>query len=105
MIAFNKVFLSSIKEAPGIAKDRDDLKSFYFIDRLTVFRVAKRHYRNCNQSIFAAFECAISLKKINGKVVGFRGIWQDISARKKTEKAWPIIAAAWKPYSAVSKRA
>jgi two-component system, NtrC family, response regulator HydG len=31
-------------------------------------------------------ECAISLKKINGKVVGFRGIWQDISARKKTEE-------------------
>jgi two-component system, NtrC family, response regulator HydG len=30
-------------------------------------------------------ECAVSLKKVNGKVVGFRGIWQDISARKRTE--------------------
>ncbi|MBI5896411.1 MAG: sigma 54-interacting transcriptional regulator [Desulfobacterales bacterium] len=31
-------------------------------------------------------ECAISLKKANGRVVGFRGIWQDITARKKTEE-------------------
>ncbi|MBI5551974.1 MAG: sigma 54-interacting transcriptional regulator [Desulfobacterales bacterium] len=31
-------------------------------------------------------ECAISLKKENGKVVGFRGIWNDITARKKTEE-------------------
>jgi PAS domain S-box-containing protein len=27
----------------------------------------------------------ISLKKVNGQAVGFRGIWRDITARKKTE--------------------
>ena len=31
-------------------------------------------------------EGSIHLKKRNGKAVGFRGIWQDITARKKTEQ-------------------
>lgn len=31
-------------------------------------------------------ECSISLKKVSGKVVGFRTIWHDITARKKTEE-------------------
>ncbi len=30
-------------------------------------------------------ECSISLKKVNGKVVGFRNIWHDITERKRTE--------------------
>jgi len=31
-------------------------------------------------------ECSISLKKVNGKVVGFRSIWHDITARKRAEE-------------------
>ncbi|MBI5551595.1 MAG: sigma 54-interacting transcriptional regulator [Desulfobacterales bacterium] len=97
LTAFNQV----VVEMGG--RDKDELMNLSYreymepekIDRVRkayneVFRtgIPKRNFVNevihkNGQKI--TLEGFISLKKVNGQAVGFRGIWRDITARKKTE--------------------
>ncbi|MDA8139986.1 MAG: sigma 54-interacting transcriptional regulator, partial [Desulfobacteraceae bacterium] len=97
LVSFNKV----IVEMGG--RDEDELKNLSFrkyMDQETAERVfqaysevyrtgvPKRGFVNdviCKDGHRITLEGFISLKKVNGQTVGFRGIWRDITARKKTE--------------------
>jgi PAS domain S-box-containing protein len=94
-------FNQAVVEMGG--RDKDELKNLSYkgyMDPETIGRVKKAYnevyrtgipkrgfingiIRKDGQSI--TLEGFVSLKTVNGEVVGFRGIWRDITARKKTE--------------------
>ncbi|MCJ8501470.1 sigma 54-interacting transcriptional regulator [Desulfatitalea alkaliphila] len=97
LTAFNQATIDTIKES------REDLLNLpfkTFMDEQTaarVYQVYNEVYRTGipkkgevfdiirKDGTIMTLECSISLKRVNGKIVGFRGIWHDITERKKAE--------------------
>jgi len=97
LVSFNQATVDIVKR-PREALLNLPFKSFMDSETAErVYRVYNEVYRTGKPKkgfVFDIFlrdgttmtlECSISLKKVNGKIVGFRGIWQDITARKRTE--------------------
>ncbi len=97
LVAFNQATIDIIR------RPREDLLNLPFKSFMTpetaerVFQAYNEVYRTgipkkdfvldivLKDGSTMTLKCSISLKKVNGKIVGFRGIWHNITARKKTE--------------------
>ncbi len=98
LIRFNEALVAMC------SRTKDELMNLSyqaFVDRKTVSRVRHEYEGVCKiglpregrvyeiirkDGIKMFVEGSVTLKKVNGKVVGFRGFWRDISERKRTEQ-------------------
>jgi PAS domain S-box-containing protein len=98
LIRFNEALVAMY------SRTRDELMNLSykaFMDRKTIARVRHEYERVCKTGLpkegrvyeiirkdgeKMVVEGSVTLKKVNGKVVGFRGFWRDITERKRTEQ-------------------
>jgi PAS domain S-box-containing protein len=99
LVRFNKALVAMYSRT---AEELKNLSYKEFLDPQTIAKIRQENQNvcrtgqtnrfqvyeiNCKDGQKKVVEGSITIKKVNGKVAGFRGFWRDVTERKRAEQA------------------